>query len=182
MTFNSLRRVRLDTSKGHFKSKLTLEPDTRHVYFSASIFSQHAEVPQLEAVHKFTLLPNLPIELRTVIWELAIPEERVIEIHVKKDSNSYFTDTNIPAALHTCRESRVQALEEYEVMGFGNEQACLESYKEDYLDELRERLRLKRLAASSKDSNLDVKTDHEVGDKSLAGFQGVKQKTDERSI
>ena len=50
-------------------------------------FLNTAEVPQPEAVHKLTLFPNLPVELRTVIWELAIPEERVIEIHVKKDSN-----------------------------------------------------------------------------------------------
>jgi hypothetical protein len=51
---------------------------------------------------------KLPTELRLQIWELSLPDGRVIKVHVdEKRSKAYLVDRlPLPSLLHVCRDSR----------------------------------------------------------------------------
>ncbi|CZR66207.1 uncharacterized protein PAC_16108 [Phialocephala subalpina] len=93
------------------------------------------EVEKMDiSAHKFTLFPRLPAELRLKIWFFALPRQRLVEIMVNETFDSYLSDassedrwslvksvrspTSVPAILHTCNESRVEALKYYH-LSFG---------------------------------------------------------------
>ena len=51
-----------------------------------------------------------------MIWKLAMPEGRIIEVLRGKTSNNFYTDVRMPALLQTCSESRVEALRVYKAL------------------------------------------------------------------
>jgi hypothetical protein len=60
-------------------------------------------------------LNSLPIELRLNIWELALPELRVIQILLAEDGHDGArTNAVIPVVLHINSESRQLALKYYD--------------------------------------------------------------------
>lgn len=81
----------------------------------------------------FPFFRALPLEIQIKIWEQAIPEPRIIEIHeqqycLKKYKSrwrwehaqlTYVTDVFVPAILHANRESRRVGLKYY-TLGLGN--------------------------------------------------------------
>lgn len=68
----------------------------------------------------FTLFPKLPVELRLMVWELALPGPRVITIQARRVSSAarglphLTADYSIPAIFHTSQESREAVLRKYE--------------------------------------------------------------------
>jgi hypothetical protein len=52
---------------------------------------------------RFTCLPS---ELRLRIWELSIPEARVVPVRFHRRFNQYVSDAAPPALLHVCSETR----------------------------------------------------------------------------
>ena len=86
----------------------------------------------------FKLFPKLPIELRLKIWKTAAEEPRVVNVELKNgheefsdwefgsggskdDKNHLVCSTFTPALLHTCHESRVEGLKQYDLLGGRNE-------------------------------------------------------------
>ncbi|KAF4632874.1 hypothetical protein G7Y89_g5244 [Cudoniella acicularis] len=71
----------------------------------------------------FQLFPNLPTELRLNIWSFNLPPPRLVPVHYLSSSTPPTTPlryqrgctspTPIPVNLHTCHESRQQALAAY---------------------------------------------------------------------
>jgi len=113
----------------------------------------------------FTLFSSLPTELRLKIWSLNLPGPRVVPIHYTYTSSESITArphnavimggctsiAEIPANLHTNRESRYEALMSYElsfklqhsqakaffnhaidILYFGSKDGHLESFKNFY--------------------------------------------------
>jgi hypothetical protein len=85
-------------------------------------FDKHQQAvvnPQIESpsqsVTTFTVFPKLPVELRFKIWKLALPGTRVVAINFDYESETITSSARIPAALHTCRESRLEALKVYKL-------------------------------------------------------------------
>jgi hypothetical protein len=64
---------------------------------------------------KFTLFPQLPIELRYKIWD-ATMEGRIVEVVYNEDDDFYYTEAVMPTALSLCQESRCQALLHYDLL------------------------------------------------------------------
>lgn len=64
------------------------------------------------------LPPELPLELWTLIWEYALPDQRVLHVNEKCDERGislhdpmiFFCSARPPAILHVCQESRRIAL------------------------------------------------------------------------
>jgi hypothetical protein len=79
---------------------------------------QSAVAPTLE----FTLFPQLLSELRVKIWKHSLNNitPRLIEIHPDVKEGGYYSPARIPAILHTCYESRQEALKVYK-LSFGTE-------------------------------------------------------------
>lgn len=72
----------------------------------------------LEQVVPFDLFARPPVEIRLVIWELSLPEPRVLSVssYPRQESCLSFEQAAMPpnpAALATCRESREVALKRY---------------------------------------------------------------------
>jgi 2EXR family len=69
----------------------------------------------------FTLFPHLPFELRLKIWEHALSEPRTVTISCQREmldrerrfAKAFTSPTPPPSLLHTCRESRSEALSQY---------------------------------------------------------------------
>jgi hypothetical protein len=64
---------------------------------------------------KFTLFPQLPIELRYKIWD-ATMEGRIVEVVYNEDDDFYYTEAAKPVALSLCQGSRHQALLNYDLL------------------------------------------------------------------
>jgi hypothetical protein len=96
----------------------------RNLIQNASIATYHAEPP---ATGKFTLFPNLPVELRIKIWHHAISVPRIVEMEKtpcwqhesttsatiglpEKPDRWQYRIKNPPPLLCTCAESRREAL------------------------------------------------------------------------
>lgn len=65
----------------------------------------------------FHLFPNLPREIRQIIWELALLEPRIVEVDYYTASNGsqrYPSKSVVPAPLHVCSFSREIGLRHYE--------------------------------------------------------------------
>lgn len=110
-----------------------------HSKFALSEIINTSLSEQLEemgiSLQNFTLFPQLPAELRLKIWFFAMPRQRLVEIMVDKtydvlptsvhqDKWSYIrtvrSPTRVPAMLHTCHESRLEALKHYH-LSFGED-------------------------------------------------------------
>jgi hypothetical protein len=93
----------------------------------------------------FTLLPNLPIELRRKIWEFAAHIPRIIEVEFDQAyANHYYghQDGRIcipcrrpPTVLHICREARAEGLKFYQLLeaswlGADGQRALSSSYED----------------------------------------------------
>ncbi|KAH9240674.1 hypothetical protein K456DRAFT_31705 [Colletotrichum gloeosporioides 23] len=68
----------------------------------------------------FHLFLKLPVELRVMIWHLSLPRTRIVSIQCSTTSLFEMNDSSwgtspaiIPANLHTCRESRQEAMRYY---------------------------------------------------------------------
>jgi hypothetical protein len=61
-----------------------------------------------QALEQFTLFPNLPVEIRLKIWNLAVSEDRVVEVFLRDcpQDFGYFTDTTTPVTFSVCKESQ----------------------------------------------------------------------------
>jgi hypothetical protein len=79
---------------------------------------QSAVAPPLE----FTLFPQLLSEIRVKIWKHSLNNitPRLIEIQPDIMEGGYYSLARIPATLHTCYESRHEALKVYK-LSFGTE-------------------------------------------------------------
>jgi len=68
--------------------------------------------------HKaFALFSKVPLELRTIVWKLARPVPRVVNIFRAKvdDKDVLYSTAKIPSLLHVCQESRRIAKEWYQL-------------------------------------------------------------------
>jgi hypothetical protein len=70
--------------------------------------------PDLPTFHPF---PHLPDELRLQIWRLAASQPRTLTMHAyppqSRDVDYLVSPDPIPALIHTCHESRMEALMSY---------------------------------------------------------------------
>jgi len=90
------------------------------LHLSAAISNNDQQATYLQVFHQF---PNLPPELRNLIWDLAYSLQ---EIHIRQEnfvslvdgpiSEHYLEHVNVPSALHTCKESRYLALKFYQLV------------------------------------------------------------------
>lgn len=73
-----------------------------------------ARMSQYKNAAHFT---SLPAEIRWMIWELSMPDPRVVVISMKETPVSRYTwsSSPIPNLLHICQESRRAALNHYEL-------------------------------------------------------------------
>ncbi|KAF4621873.1 hypothetical protein G7Y89_g14470 [Cudoniella acicularis] len=71
---------------------------------------------QSNASKSFHRFPQLPIELRLMIWKFSFPRSRLIEVYYEEDTNSCTTTCPAPTALKICKESRQEALRHYKLM------------------------------------------------------------------
>jgi len=60
---------------------------------------------------KFTLFPNLPMEIQVIVWKLTL-EPRVVEVFRHRNS-SFGALVNNPPALEVCRDSRAAVISSY---------------------------------------------------------------------
>jgi hypothetical protein len=71
----------------------------------------------------FTLFPKLPIELRLLIWEMALPGPRVLKTSLPWDLDAEIRwnltpSEKSPAILFSCHESRTVALNHYQPLSY----------------------------------------------------------------
>jgi hypothetical protein len=109
---------------------------------TASVYNQ-----SIELVESFTCFPKLPAEIRLKIWKAALPGPRVVRIQLKlgprqpridgkkkKPRMSRFVAScPPPIGLRVCRESRIEALKEYEI-GFRTKTSPAQTYVNYDLD------------------------------------------------
>ncbi|KAI0123857.1 hypothetical protein BJ170DRAFT_98963 [Xylariales sp. AK1849] len=90
------------------------------------------QILEASMLHDFHLFPRLPTELRLRIWSCSLPDSRIVSIHcdakpspgpsapfeARTHECSFTSSAVIPASLHVCRESRSEALREYQ-LSFG---------------------------------------------------------------
>ncbi|KAF8860142.1 hypothetical protein BDZ45DRAFT_724856 [Acephala macrosclerotiorum] len=69
-----------------------------------------------EELTVFTLFPQLPIELRHMIWDEVLPGPRVIEILYRRSKRQVDTDCENPMLLYVNQESRNLTLKNYKTM------------------------------------------------------------------
>jgi hypothetical protein len=93
--------------------------DVAEIMGSASLGKIEAQEPH------FMRFPELPLELRLIIWSFALPEPQVVTIkkkveQVEEDAQQQASTTfraeasyNIPALLHVCQDSRSVARKNY---------------------------------------------------------------------
>jgi hypothetical protein len=100
-----------------------------------------------EPVGAFTYFPKLPAEIRLKIWKAALPGRRIIRIYLKieprqphidgqkkKPQVSRFVAAQLPpVGLRVCRESRIEALKEYQT-GFPTKTSPGQTYVNYNLD------------------------------------------------
>ncbi|KAF4636669.1 hypothetical protein G7Y89_g1408 [Cudoniella acicularis] len=84
----------------------------------------------------FHAFEKLPLELRTKIWDLGLPDGRVVQMKVKLVMAKYSrhqrgiylnSSTPVPGMLHACLESRAIALQHYE-LGMGSHLSHARTY------------------------------------------------------
>jgi len=90
------------------------------LHLSAAISNNDQQATRPQVFHQF---PNLPPELRNLIWDLAYSPQ---EIHIRQEnfvslvdgpiSEHYLEYVNVPSALYTCKESRYLALKFYQLV------------------------------------------------------------------
>ena len=66
-------------------------------------------------------LSKLPRELRNKIWDLTLPQQRVVNIRYNANKNACTTPAHSPISLHICQESRERALKRY-TLSFGTKE------------------------------------------------------------
>ncbi|KAH8804593.1 hypothetical protein F5884DRAFT_796609 [Xylogone sp. PMI_703] len=67
---------------------------------------------------QFHLFPKLPIEIRALIWQMSIDEERLVEVY---PTTTKGWRAPIPPILHVCMESRALGLKNYELAFSGKD-------------------------------------------------------------
>ncbi|KAL2074174.1 hypothetical protein VTL71DRAFT_7952 [Oculimacula yallundae] len=87
--------------------------------------AQSSSLPLAPPLKRFKFFPRLPAELRLMIWELALPGERVVRIQdfpecIHKHQPSAVcrcigSKARVPTLLHVCHESRALALKHYTI-------------------------------------------------------------------
>ncbi|KAH6669403.1 hypothetical protein B0J14DRAFT_672392 [Halenospora varia] len=79
---------------------------------------------------KFPKFPELPVELRLMIWRAAMPGARVIELHRNPKNGRLFTDALQSAIMQACHESR-EGLKHFEFVDLFTEHHGDENKDED---------------------------------------------------
>ena len=102
--------------------------------FVSSTYHPPSQKPKNEFA-KFTLFPNLAIELRRIIWRLSLPGQRVVELLYDNCTGQCRSSCPIPTTLHVNSESRGLALEHY-TLAFGTERAEASIYFDFKIDAL----------------------------------------------
>lgn len=81
----------------------------------------------LDPAPAFEMFGDLPTEIRTLVWQFAMMEPRVIELrksgptegpHSAGKEKGIWSIARVPSVLHACRESRIEALKVYD-LAFG---------------------------------------------------------------
>ncbi|KAF8866161.1 hypothetical protein BDZ45DRAFT_668010 [Acephala macrosclerotiorum] len=103
----------------------------------------------------FTLFNKLPPEVRCQIWQLSVPEPRIVPIRYDVDTTSYKPRTRPPAILQTNRESRHEALKVYHELRLG-----LSTNVGCYIDPVRDSIYL-RTNLNRASNRIDDSTDIE---------------------
>lgn len=85
---------------------------------AAGLGSNNVTAQVLGILEEFTVFQKLPIELRTRIWDHALPGPRVVEVCWGR--HGLYSDCAPPAMLHVCHESRLRALKIFKVMSCGD--------------------------------------------------------------
>jgi len=77
--------------------------------------SLEVQLPLTSIFQEFTLFPELPPELRSMVWQFAVPRPRIIK--VTRYGNTvlcaYCNDNTIPGIVSASRESRKNALKHH---------------------------------------------------------------------
>ncbi|CAG8958812.1 hypothetical protein HYFRA_00011763 [Hymenoscyphus fraxineus] len=93
-----------------------------------SMSTQPSERNNMDLKQQFKLFPNLPIELRRMIWNFTLEPRTVCvafdsPFHDLGDQHhrakGFFTKTLLPTALHVCRDSREAVIKSYP-LAFGS--------------------------------------------------------------
>jgi hypothetical protein len=136
---SSSRGFRLDMSEEDLESATSNNGKES----SAASISDEA----IEPVGSFTYFPKLPAEIRLKIWKDALPEPRVIRIQLKFETRQprnegqkkkpqvsrFVASRPSPVGLRVCRESRIEALKEYQI-GFPTKTSPAQTYVNYNLD------------------------------------------------
>ena len=59
---------------------------------------------------QFLLFPKLPLELRRMIWKLALPDGRVVEVLWSEEKKKFYTDATQPVLLQVSTMPQVSGL------------------------------------------------------------------------
>lgn len=100
---------------------------------------------------RFLKFMDLPVEIRLLIWEYALPDGRVHELHpcVKLLENGKMmfrsNHSTPPTLLSVCRESRMVALEHYELMTYVARSALSKGVRKFYFSPKKDTLFLNTL-------------------------------------
>ncbi|CZR57497.1 uncharacterized protein PAC_07386 [Phialocephala subalpina] len=103
----------------------------------------------------FTLFNKLPPEVRCQVWQLSMPEPRIVPMRYDAETTSYKPRTRPPAILQTNHESRHEALKVYHEiqLGLSTNIGC-------YIDPLRDSIYL-RTDLTRASNRIDDSTDIE---------------------
>jgi hypothetical protein len=121
MTMPSTRGCSVDMSEYDLES---VASDNGEESFTASVSEEI-----IKPVASFSYFPKLPAEIRLKIWKNALPGPRIIRMELKygarvpvkagekrKPKIAHFVGSRSrPVGLQVCRESRIEALKEYEL-------------------------------------------------------------------
>lgn len=84
----------------------------------------HENTPITSFAQSFPHFPELPTEIRLQIWRHSLSGPRAVEVDYGHGSEFLYSGYPPPIKLHICRESRIEALEHYELAFDSRPNAC----------------------------------------------------------
>lgn len=122
----------------------------------------------MNSANTFTGFNKLPFELRTLVWEMALPGPRCIECRIFNTTGKYKWKVEhsekAPAILFTCQESRSIALKHYQAVLNENVD---EKYNIHYLDPSKDIVFNRLLCSDGREYNY---TSHEIANFDVVAF------------